>query len=306
MRNIYIIGVTHTTDGIAAIVKHTLSHIIYANKNNLIPIVDLKHYKNPYYKDLREFKDNIWEYYFQQPNGLTLDDISDDDNVILSKNTFLPDKRYSFPVSMLPIYPKRWEPNSLVDEYKKYLVFNKEMQIYLENGLKEKIGDKRNILGILCRGTDYHSLKPYCHPIQPSPEIVINKAKELLKKINYEKIYLATEDDQIYNRFLSEFGDMMIPNTQYKYDKIPLKRYLTQIKTDRKNHHYTLAKEYLLSLYILSSCKYFIGGRTSGTSLVYLMTKGFDYEYIWSLGYYDVRYKLKEYFFSWLSRFFRG
>ena len=62
-RNIYGIGVSHSTDGLASIVKTTLNHVVYASNNNYIPIVDLKHYKNPYFKENREFKDNIWEYF---------------------------------------------------------------------------------------------------------------------------------------------------------------------------------------------------------------------------------------------------
>lgn len=293
-RNIYIIAVSHATDGFAAIVKHTISHIIYAVHNNMIPIVDLKHYKNPYFKDGREYKDNVWEYFFSQPYGISLEDIKEEDNVFISYNTFATNKACSFPVSKLPISPQ----DPLIAEYKKYLNFNSEIKTYLNNEFENKIGSEKNVLGIICRGTDYFSLQPYCHPIQPKPQDIIIKTKQLLKEYNIDKIYLATEDDNIYKMFIDQFGDIIIPNTQFKYSDIPPKKYLSQIKVNRPNHHYTLAKEYLLSLYILSKCKYFIGGRTSGTSLVYLMTDGFDYEYIWELGYYNIFHKLKNKIFK--------
>ena len=57
-----------------------------------------------------------------------------------------------------------------------------------------------------------------------------------------------------------EFGDMLIENNQYKfsYDEND-KRYLSEIQIKRENHNYNLAKEYLLSIYVLSKCRYFIG-----------------------------------------------
>ena len=306
-RNIYVIGVSHSTDGLASIVKTTLNHIVYAAHNNLIPIVDLKHYKNPYFKDDREFKDNIWEYFFEQPEGFTLDDIKEEDNIILSENTFCPDKRFTYPVSVLPTPGNKWElgDNPLIKEYKKYLKFNKETLTFLETEYAKKINNQNNILGVICRGTDYVSLEPSCHPKQPTPEEVLEKAKQLKSELGYEKIYLATEDASIYKKFLAEFGDTLIPNTQYMYEDIPQKTYLTQVKVDRKNHHYNLAKEYLSSLYILSKCKYLIGGRASGTLLVYLMTNGFEYENIWSLGYFGVPVKppqTKKHFFNFFQK----
>lgn len=299
-RKIYIVGVTHSTDGLAAIIKHTLAHIIYAVNNDFVPIVDLKHYKTPIFKNGRVFKDNVWEYFFEQPANISLCDINDDDVVVLSNNTSAVPKQYSMPVSLLPVYPEKWDVdlNPVVKEYKKYFRINNETLNYIKTEYDKKIADNSDVLGILCRGTDYFSLKPYCHPIQPEPKVVIKKAKELLKKLDYKKIYLATEDARIYELFKKEFGDILIENTQYKYTNSYKNKYLSQYPVERENHHYNLAKEYLASLYILSKCDYFIGGRTSGTSVVYLLSDGFKYEYIWSLGYYGVGTKFKQIIFK--------
>ena len=103
---------------------------------------------------------------------------------------------------------------------------------------------------------------------------MINKAKELLKKYNYKKIWLATEDADIYDMFKKEFKDILIENPQYRYrntkDKV-----LSQVFVDRKDHNYNLGKEHLLTMYILSKCKYFIGGVTCGTHGLWLFSNAF-------------------------------
>ena len=62
-RKFYIIGVTYNVEGLFAIVNSIINHCIYAEKNNYIPIVDMQHYQNQYFKDNRVFKDNTWEYF---------------------------------------------------------------------------------------------------------------------------------------------------------------------------------------------------------------------------------------------------
>ena len=81
---------------------------------------------------------------------------------------------------------------------------------------------------------------------------------------------------------------MLIDNKQYKYDSTSDKR-IYQIKVERENHFYNLAKEYLLSIYILSKCKYIIGGITAGTLGALFLSNCFEnksYTYFWDLGVY--------------------
>ena len=86
-KKFYIIGVPSSYGmGLMAIVFEHMSNIIWAVKNNYIPIVDMMHYNNPYFKDNREFRDNVWEYYFEQPCNITLNDIYEDSEVIISSN----------------------------------------------------------------------------------------------------------------------------------------------------------------------------------------------------------------------------
>ena len=103
------------------------------------------------------------------------------------------------------------------------------------------------------------------------------------------KIYLATEDELIYEMFKKEFGDKLLDNNQYRYkytDK-QADKFISSIKVDRPDHSYNLGREYLASLYILSKCDYFVGGRCAGTRDAFVMQDDWKDAYIWDLGLYD-------------------
>ena len=290
-RKFYIIGVTYNVEGLFAIVNSIINHCIYAEKNNYIPIVDMQHYQNQYFKDNRVFKDNTWEYFFEQPAGYSLPDIGAEDKIVIGRNSFYMDLLDSITNKELPENSYISVEKNVEEKkelYKNYLKFNQQTQQYLDENFSRVIGNGDDVLGILCRGTDYLKKKPKGEQIQPEPHTVILKTKEVLKQYpNIKRIYVATEDNNIYQMFKKEFGDMLIENVQYKYTYTGLKDdYLSNVKVDRKDHNYNLAKEYLLSVYILSKCRYFIGGRTTGTKWAWIMADKWDYCYIWKLGAY--------------------
>jgi len=291
-KKFYIVGVTYKIEGLFAIVNSVINHCINAQKNNYIPIVDMQHYQNQYFKDNKVFKDNVWEYFFEQPSNYNLNNIPNDSSIIIGKNSFyinLDDAitNKEIPESNLTTIEKQIIEKK--EEHKKYIKFNAETQQYLDENFSKIIGSGNDVLGVLCRGTDYLKKKPIGEQIQPNPNTTLAKTKEVLKKYpEIKRIYLATEDNDIYQMFKKEFGNILIENTQYKYSYRGIENdFLSNIKVDRQNHNYTLAKEYILSIHFLSKCKYFIGGRTTGTKWAWILSdNNWKYFYIWNLGTY--------------------
>lgn len=280
----YIISVGWKSGGLFALYKTVMAYIIYAYNKGYIPVVDMQHFDNQYFKDGREYKDNVWEYFFEQPCNISLNDIPSDANVIMSCDR----DKDNISLKEYDCLKNIEEAKNFYGKYFSCIKFNKETQKYLDINFDKIIQGETEVLGILCRGTDYVNCRPEGHAVQPEPQIVIDKAKELLKKYNYKKIWLATEDLKIYNLFKTEFAEMLIENMQYKFSDTTGKR-LYQIKPERKNHFYNLAKEYLLSIYILSKCKYVIGGITAGTLGACFLSSGFEkqcFTHFWDLGVY--------------------
>jgi hypothetical protein len=269
--------------GLFSIILTNLTHITYAIKNRYVPVIDLKTVKNPYCNG----QNNAWELFFEQPMGYTLDDIATSKNIILSNLNRIHE---IYPIRWKDIYFKqnKGEFLSFKDTYKKYIKFNQNTLGYMQTDLNVVFQDGRRVLGVLCRGTDYTLKKPKDHPIQPDPIDVIKKAKEVMKEYNCSHIYLATEDEHIYELFKLCFEDILLTNRQKRFIHTELidVTLLAQINRDRENDKYLTALEYLSSINILSKCNCFIGGRTSGTAGVYFMSDGFEYDYAWDIGVY--------------------
>ena len=76
--------------------------------------------------------------------------------------------------------------NILIDQWNRlsnaYIPIKNEILIEANNIINRLFKKSKNILGIYTRETDYITLKPKGHPIQLTPEMVINDIKEYNKK----------------------------------------------------------------------------------------------------------------------------
>lgn len=59
----------------------------------------------------------------------------------------------------------------------------------------------KKILGVMCRGTDYVTIRPKDHPIQPSVQMVMGKVDQTMVDHNFDALYLVTEDREIVSAF---------------------------------------------------------------------------------------------------------
>lgn len=73
---------------------------------------------------------------------------------------------------------------------KQYLKIKPELLEKITKEYDELVKKDDRVLGISIRGTDYVKLRPKNHPIQSSIEIVAEKAREMMKKINVIKYLL--------------------------------------------------------------------------------------------------------------------
>lgn len=267
--------------GLFSYVITNLGNISKVLKQGKIPVIDMQTYSNAYLEEKDKGKKNAWEFFFEQPCGVSLEDIKGEQvEELTSVTRNRPNDSMSFFLNEKK--RKYWQELS-----KKYLRLNKETEKIIASKEQQIFGKnkKERILGILCRGTDYVALKPFRHPVQPTPDEVIEKAKEVMKRQNCDKIFLATEDEEILKKFQKEFKDKLLYNDQKRFRNTDTK-YLADIHFNRKNDAYLKGIEYLTTIVLLSRCDCFIAGRTSGTIGVMLFTDGFDYMYFWDKGRY--------------------
>lgn len=251
----------------------------YCAKNNLIPVVDMQTEENIFLSKQERKTVNAWELFFEQPLNISFSDIKNLDNKIILYNPSGP---------RLGLNTTDTNPNA--QEYYRKLVHNyirpsadvKKILNYHSHNFFT--GEKT--LGILARGTDYKVNLAVSHPIQPSAEQIIEKAHEYIKHFGCKKIFLATEDQKIFNKIVAEFGDLVYTIDQKRFDE-EITEKLGRRK-DYSSYAIKMNQAYLASIYMLSQCNCFIGGLTGGSLGAFLLGNGFESQHIFNFGCYNL------------------
>lgn len=285
-KKFYVIGQDDELGGLWWLVNKVLMHLWYSEDNGYIPVVDWQNFKNQYSSEDTIGKINVWEKFFLQPAGYSLEDINKSKYVIKSKQSAAPSNKYY----MGQFYNDSERIDLFKRLFEKYVHFTDEVQIYLNNKVKEYLFERR-VVGVLCRGTDYVKKRPSTHPIQPEPEDVIRDVKEVMKNYSCDYVFIATEDLDVLNQFKEEFGEHLLYEDQDRLSKSQIEdnQWLAKAKKKvlKNVDPFSSGLAYLTSTYILSKCTCFIGGRTGGTKGVLLMSDNFDFLKIYDLGYYE-------------------
>lgn len=283
-RTFYIIRIDFPMAGLFAIVKSYLSHVEYALDRGYIPVIDMKNCKSQFLKDVKG-GGNPWLIFYKQPY-IELDEIAKAKNIIISKNIQCPNDKYVIGVDVLHDNMKeRLKYHTL--HYRKNFILADAASDYVEKKYATIIGNKKNVLGVICRGTDYLYKRPAGHPVQPYPDQVIEKIHIMESEFAIDWIYIATEDTEILKLFIKMFGHKLLYINQKRFHN-EAERFISDYHF-KNDERITMNLDYLSSMYILSKCDYLIGGRTSGTIAANLMSDSFKYHYYWDLGSYPVR-----------------
>lgn len=256
-----------------------LKNIIYVLAKGAVPFVDIRS---------KDDEKNIWECFFKQPfvssEQIKLKEFKNLDKNIVASNSIKPGFKSIYDNNELDLWCKA---------YNNFVVFNDDTKKYILNEYNTILKKDMRVLGVLCRGTDYVTLKPKNHPIQPTVKEVIDLAHKKIKEFNLEYIYLATDEKAIEEKFRKEFPGKILINKRTYYDEqyynnedITL---IGQVKFNRENDDYYKGLEYLSSLYILSKCNVLIGGNCGGSCAALYMNNGKYEDWdIFNLGLYGV------------------
>lgn len=273
--------------GLFSYVISVLGFVRYAHGHGLKPVVDLQSFRNTYLSEEAVGKLNAWDYYFEQPAGILLNETDFSNSRIIDTSDETHQVRMQSPWWDWEVYDQSSVTCRMWRAYAhRYIRFSANATRLIDETWRELISPDDRVLGIQCRGTDYTRHKPKAHPVQPSPEMVIEKAKALLAERGYTKIFLATEDGVVFRQFKEHFGDIVISSdkTHVDYDG---NAWINGILPSGQQEKLDHGMAYLISMAMLTRCHAFIAGRTSGSLGVMCLSKGFEYSYIWDLGVYE-------------------
>ncbi|MBR4383882.1 MAG: hypothetical protein IKP64_10035, partial [Selenomonadaceae bacterium] len=215
----YIIRGFEETMGLFARYIIYAGHIRYALSNGRLPVVDMQNYSNMYLPPEKLGQENSWEYYFEQPLRIGLEQAYSGENVILSKAGIV----VPCPNDGISFYENR---NNELTEWRMLVKLG---LLKIKPALQQEIlvtreklfSPQDRVLGVLLRGTDYLSERPQNHPIPPPIEFAASMVVVKLREWKCNKIFLATEDKNILQIFKNFFGDLCVTFDREYIDYIP-------------------------------------------------------------------------------------
>ena len=221
--------------GLFSNVTFVLNQLSICKIFKFIPIIDMENFPTIYNEKNKINKTfNSWFYYFEPLNKFSLKEVYKSRNVIFSspfiqKNMVLDmtNKKLSKLFSKIKI------KNNIKIKYKQFL--------------KKKFSSNQKILGVHFRGSTYKVAKGHAFPL--SIEIMLEEVDNLLKKFNYKKIFLVTEELNYLKAFQKKYGDKCIYFNSFRMNKLDLFKIYP-----RHNHRFKMGEETVIDTLLLSEC----------------------------------------------------
>lgn len=278
----YVIRDPKERAGLFSVHNYVVHCLKKCEEINAIPIIDMQHYPNEVIADDRYVgKRNMWEYFFRQTYDYTLEEIYKSKNVIMGSS--------ADPASLGEIYdPKEIFASHFLLE--KYVLLNDDMMDKCQQTFIDFHMDEGKTLAVICRGTDYIGTRPEGHSIMPSVDQIIATINEKWEEWGaFSRIYLATEDEAIFQTLKNVYGDRIVSYQQMRFQETG-DRVLSQIIKDKKeeNFKHKLSEEYFISIWLVSQCNALIAPIVSSTLAALRMKRGgYENTYIFMLGNYQ-------------------
>ncbi len=154
-------------------------------------------------------------------------------------------------------------------------VLTQEFKAEMDEYYDSLFGNEK-VLGVMIRGTDYVTSGMTGDRIMASPEQMSPLIHEWIDKYGFEKVFLATEDEDALEYMRREFGSIVVALSQERLKLSDLR--VNEILSDYEKEHADGMYEekledttinYFYALYILSRCDSFIcSGRCNGSDIV--------------------------------------
>lgn len=250
-RVFYVIRCPQEELGFFGLFNYVVYHLKLAVGLKAEPVVDWKYYPNNYVsEDYLVGKENMWEHFFCQTTDISIDEVYRSKNVIMSHG--------NGEGTLGEIYDQE-EIKKSHELIKQYIRLNPQTYRHIKKEYKGLGLYGKRVLGVKCRGTDFVATKPTGHSICPTAKETYEKIKELEKIWNlgeeYDKVFLATEDNNIVFELKQYLGERLVYLDEERLEDVGGK-WLSQVYDGKEycGKKYQSMLSYLSSIYILASC----------------------------------------------------
>lgn len=252
-------------------------------KRGLLPYVDMRRVPNAFNRGA-VLPFNPWECFFRQCSDCSEADFLQASRVYETPTTgMVPDWPRCDPSLMQEGNPEMLAWRRFVQEN---LRVTPEMLALADNRQRELFGNDDRILGCLFRGTDYVRMKPKWHPIQPTVEQAIADAREMCRRFDLHKVFLATEDASIVEAFRAAFGARLVTN-QTQMPNYASGFLMSSGAMGDGESTLAMNRQYMVSVLLLARSRFFLAGCASGAVGALLLSPGYEHCHVYNLGVYQ-------------------
>ncbi|MCM1211520.1 MAG: O-fucosyltransferase family protein [Blautia sp.] len=271
---VFFIDMEESHSGFFAEHNRLLALLYFADKYGMKPVVRF----HPGYCYAEKYPvngtTNPFEYYFEQPAGITLEDMKSYQRVFRSR------KENSYEVNQLCEEANGYTRsetylNEMARITARYIRLNSIVREKMDKEIEALTGGA-NILGVHVRGTDFKQ-NFNGHPVKVGVDEYLEATVRTFEEGAYDKVFLATDDGEAIEKYQKQFGEKVV----FYQDVIRSKGDDTVMhsESDRENHHYLLGYEVLRDMYTLAACDGLIAGLSQVSYAARIQKKSTGKEY---------------------------
>ncbi len=232
-----------------------------ADQRHLVPVVDMERYVTRYNEaEPVNGTMNAWEYYVEQPTALTLAEALTQDPLdsggVVKGGLFFTGFALNAPA-----------PDVLArgrELVRKYVRLKPEIARHLDSLLTKEAGAR--CAGVHVRGTDQRHGGFPGHPVPAGPDAYLEQTVMLDKEYSFDRIFLATDEQETVSMFEREFGARLLTIPAHRTPSDVVEANFSKDYTwlfgasERDRHHYRLGLEVLTDALLLSRCSHVVCG----------------------------------------------
>ena len=244
--------------GFCAIWVYFLNRLSFSDKMGFYHVIDWD--ESEFYQEKHPVNgsNSIFEYYFEQPGGISLEDARESSCVVYDWNN--PEFGYNdtFHVGDTNDYHFQSEDiEQFAKIQRKYFRLRKDIEASIEQQIAVLFQNHKKVLGVHARGADA-KIDYKGHPLTVTSEDYINETKKMAENLDVDLIFLATDDQEMLRRFQDAFGEKLV----FYEDVIRSSGTVMScfIEKERENHHYLLGLEIIRDVYTLAACNGLVCG----------------------------------------------
>lgn len=260
--------------GLFGALNDVLGGINYADQLGMLPVVEWDR-TSPYCDEsMDSVTMNPFEYYFKQPAGVSLEEVSFASNLVLGK---MKDSQF-----VRPGWGGRIVYGWNIERFKelavimrKYIRLTDDVQKDIVTDIK-KCGITERTLGVHVRRISFqYGAKD--HPVPVELDDFLTTVNKLMSTGAYDKIFLATEEEESLTAMINQFGEKIV----YYKDVIRNNIGDTMFSaiSDRPQHHFLMGYEALRDVCTLAMCKSLVAGISNMSMNAKIMKLSMDGDY---------------------------